>query len=83
MDKDRAGKSESAKDPSKTTLFSQEQNGVTYRIPALIFINDAQTFLAFAEKRSSPSDTDAMLLVMKRGTRHNGSIQVITVFFRL
>ncbi|KAK3523952.1 hypothetical protein QTP70_016756 [Hemibagrus guttatus] len=62
-------------DPPKTTLFSKEPSGITYRIPALIYINDTQTFLAFAEKRTSPRDIDATLLVMRRGTRQNGSIQ--------
>ncbi|XP_030638183.1 sialidase-3-like [Chanos chanos] len=60
--------------PAKTTLFKQEsKNGVTYRIPALIYID--QTFLAFAEKRTSPCDSDADILVMRRGTFQDGSIQ--------
>ncbi|KAG7321126.1 hypothetical protein KOW79_015541 [Hemibagrus wyckioides] len=68
-------RSNSQTDPEKTSLLSKEENGITYRIPALIYINDTQTFLAFAEKRTSPSDTDATLLVMRRGTRQNGLIQ--------
>lgn len=63
----------------KVTLFKREKSGITYRIPALIYINDSQTFLAFAEKRTSPYDHDATLLVMRRGTRQNGSIQVMLV----
>ncbi|KAF4077487.1 hypothetical protein AMELA_G00208670 [Ameiurus melas] len=62
-------------EPPKTTLFRKEISGITYRIPALIYIDDSQTFLAFAEKRTSPCDHDATLLVMRRGARQNGSIQ--------
>uniref|UniRef100_A0A673L0E4 exo-alpha-sialidase n=2 Tax=Sinocyclocheilus rhinocerous TaxID=307959 RepID=A0A673L0E4_9TELE len=40
---------------------------VTYRIPALIYISENKTYLAFAEKRNKPSDTDADKLVMRRG----------------
>ncbi|KAK3523951.1 hypothetical protein QTP70_016754 [Hemibagrus guttatus] len=64
-------------DPPKTTLFSKEPSGINYRIPAIIYINDTQTFLAFAEKRTSQHDHDASLMYMRRGTRQNGSIQVI------
>ncbi|TSL04235.1 Sialidase-3 [Bagarius yarrelli] len=62
-------------DPPKTTLFSMDSSGINYRIPALIYINDTQTFLAFAEKRTSSHDHDATLLFMRTGTRKNGSIQ--------
>ncbi|XP_053335079.1 sialidase-4-like [Clarias gariepinus] len=62
-------------DPPKTTLFKKEQGGINYRIPAVIYIKDAQTFLAFAEKRTSSNDHDATFLFMRRGTRQNGSIQ--------
>ncbi|KAI5622494.1 sialidase 3 (membrane sialidase), tandem duplicate 1 isoform X1, partial [Silurus asotus] len=61
--------------PRKTTLFRKEINGITYRIPALIYISETQTFLAFAEKRASPCDHDAILLVMRRGTQQDGCIQ--------
>ncbi|NXY85118.1 NEUR3 protein, partial [Alcedo cyanopectus] len=50
----------------RETLFQQE-SGVTYRIPALLYIPPAATFLAFAEKRSSPRDEDAKYLVLRRG----------------
>lgn len=63
--------------PAKTSLFKQQKDGTTFRIPALIFISDAHTFLAFAEERSTPRDSDAKLLVMRRGSLHNGSIQVM------
>lgn len=66
-------------DPPKTTLFRKEPSGINYRIPSLIYINDAQIFFAFAEKRTSAHDHDATLLFMRRGTRQNGSIQVMLV----
>ncbi|XP_066555287.1 sialidase-3 isoform X2 [Amia ocellicauda] len=62
--------------PEKTTLFRQEQpGGVTYRIPALLYLSDTDTFLAFAEKRSSPLDSHAKYLVMRRGTLRDGAVQ--------
>lgn len=74
----RASKPGSVEEPVKTTLFEKEPNGVTYRIPALIYLRHVQTFLAFAEKRSSPCDHDAKILVMRRGTlKDDGSVQVI------
>ncbi|XP_051733375.1 sialidase-3.1 isoform X1 [Ctenopharyngodon idella] len=60
--------------PARTALF-QQRDGKTYRIPALIYISDGQTFLAFAEKRNSPRDSDAKVLVMRRGSLQNGSLQ--------
>lgn len=72
-------KSGSGEEPVKTTLFEKEPSGITYRIPALIYLRHCHTFLAFAEKRSSPSDNDAKILVMRRGTlKDDGSVQVIT-----
>uniref|UniRef100_A0A8C1VRC7 exo-alpha-sialidase n=1 Tax=Cyprinus carpio TaxID=7962 RepID=A0A8C1VRC7_CYPCA len=65
--------------PARTTLF-QQKDGKTYRIPALIYISDGQTFLAFAEERSTPCDSDAKVLVMKRRSLQNGSLQVISFF---
>uniref|UniRef100_A0A672VAX1 exo-alpha-sialidase n=1 Tax=Strigops habroptila TaxID=2489341 RepID=A0A672VAX1_STRHB len=46
------------------------------RIPALLYIPSAATFLAFAEKRSSARDEDAKYLVLRRGQRHGPSVQV-------
>ncbi|XP_069496250.1 sialidase-3-like [Ambystoma mexicanum] len=66
---------DSAEFPDKTTLFRQEPSGVTYRIPALVYIHPAQTILAFAEKRSTSKDVDAEYLVMRRGLVANGSTQ--------
>ncbi|KAM5180508.1 sialidase-3 [Mantella aurantiaca] len=57
------------------TLFQQDPDGVTYRIPALLYIEDPPVFLAFAEKRSSPRDQDAMYLVMRRGVEDHGTLQ--------
>uniref|UniRef100_A0A8C2NNK7 exo-alpha-sialidase n=1 Tax=Capra hircus TaxID=9925 RepID=A0A8C2NNK7_CAPHI len=59
-----------------STLFQQEdKRGVTYRIPALIYVPPAHTFLAFAEKRSSSKDEDALHLVLRRGLRTGQSVQ--------
>ncbi|KAM6386316.1 sialidase-3 [Alca torda] len=58
----------------RETLFRQA-SGVTYRIPALLYIPPAATFLAFAEKRSSARDEDAKYLVLRRGRRHGSSVE--------
>ncbi|XP_030879006.1 uncharacterized protein LOC115938966, partial [Leptonychotes weddellii] len=58
-------------------LFQQEdKRGVTYRIPALLYIPPTHTFLAFAEKRSTSRDEDALHLVLRRGLRTGHSVQV-------
>lgn len=75
-----SSKSGSGEEPVKTTLFEKEPSGLTYRIPALIYLRHSHTFLAFAEKRSSPSDRDAKILVMRRGTlKDDGSVQVVAL----
>ncbi|KAG7271661.1 hypothetical protein CRUP_022278 [Coryphaenoides rupestris] len=52
-----------------TILFEQESlKGVTYRIPALLYLPEGRVYVAFAEKRTSPSDNHAESLVMRRGT---------------
>ncbi|XP_027762642.1 sialidase-3 [Empidonax traillii] len=56
------------------TLFRQG-SGVTYRIPALLYIPSDESFLAFAEKRSSARDEDAKYLVLRRGCRHGSSVK--------
>lgn len=72
-------KSASGEEPVKTTLFEREPDGITYRIPALIYLRHSHTFLAFAEKRSLPTDCDAKHLVMRRGElKDDGSVQVVT-----
>ncbi|XP_074072977.1 sialidase-3 isoform X2 [Macrotis lagotis] len=61
---------------SAVTLFHQEGvKGVTYRIPALLYIPPAQVLLAFVEKRSTKCDTDALYLVLRRGQKVNQSVQ--------
>lgn len=57
------------------TLFRQA-GGVTYRIPALLYVPPDDSFLAFAEKRSSARDEDAKYLVLRRGRRHGSSVKV-------
>lgn len=59
----------------RETLFRQA-SGVTYRIPALLYVPPAATFLAFAEKRSSARDEDAKYLVLRRGRWHGSSVEV-------
>uniref|UniRef100_A0A452H0M1 Uncharacterized protein n=1 Tax=Gopherus agassizii TaxID=38772 RepID=A0A452H0M1_9SAUR len=59
----------------KATLFHQDlQSGVTYRIPALLYI-PPDTLLAFAEKRSSARDEDAEYLVLRRGRKTGTSVE--------
>uniref|UniRef100_A0A4W3JKM5 Uncharacterized protein n=1 Tax=Callorhinchus milii TaxID=7868 RepID=A0A4W3JKM5_CALMI len=53
--------------PAKTILFEQDRRGVTYRIPALLYLPTTGTLLAFAEERFTPNDADANLLVLRRG----------------
>ncbi|KAJ8405858.1 hypothetical protein AAFF_G00312950 [Aldrovandia affinis] len=63
-------------EPIKRTLFKREQQTRTaYRIPALIYLSEDKTYLAFAEKRSSMHDEDALFLVMRKGKHQHGSIQ--------
>ncbi|XP_056121198.1 sialidase-3-like [Rhinichthys klamathensis goyatoka] len=66
-------------DITATTLFEQEpevhKKQVTYRIPALIYISAKQTYLAFAEKRKTSDDTDAEVLVMRRGWWNDKNIE--------
>ncbi|KAI2561855.1 sialidase-3 isoform b [Homo sapiens] len=58
-------------------LFRQEDDrGITYRIPALLYIPPTHTFLAFAEKRSTRRDEDALHLVLRRGLRIGQLVQV-------
>lgn len=60
-----------------STLFQQdEQDGVTYRIPALLYLPPTHTFLAFAEMRTSRRDEDAAYLVLRRGVLKGRSLQV-------
>ncbi|KAL1022397.1 hypothetical protein UPYG_G00026360 [Umbra pygmaea] len=54
--------------PARSVLFRKEANGVTYRVPALLYLPHSNTFLAFCEERLSPLDAQAHLLVMRKGT---------------
>ncbi|XP_075054415.1 sialidase-3 [Mixophyes fleayi] len=60
--------------PNLVTLFQQEPSGVTYRIPALLYIEQPSIFLAFSEKRLSSNDHDALYLVMRRGVQTHGTV---------
>lgn len=67
--------------PVKTTVFKRDEPpGITYRIPSLIYIREQESFFAFAEKRTSASDHDAKLIVMRRGTVEKTSIEVNSTF---
>ncbi|XP_044306141.1 sialidase-3-like [Varanus komodoensis] len=60
----------------KVPLFRQEKRGgLTYRIPALLYLPPESSFLAFAEERSSPQDRDAKFLVMRRGQKEGTTVQ--------
>ncbi|XP_024070120.1 sialidase-4 [Terrapene carolina triunguis] len=54
--------------PARTVLFEREPSGVTYRVPALLYIPCMAKLLAFAEERLSIDDAHANLLVLRRGT---------------
>ncbi|ROL47570.1 Sialidase-3 [Anabarilius grahami] len=65
--------SNSSRQQQKTATLSNQEpvftsKQVTYRIPALIYISEDQTYLAFAEKRKTKEDIDADMLVMRRGS---------------
>lgn len=62
--------------PARTVLFRKEPNGVTYRVPALLFLSRSRCFLAFCEERLSPSDSEAHLLVMRKGTFYRNYVEV-------
>uniref|UniRef100_A0ABM5FVW9 exo-alpha-sialidase n=1 Tax=Pogona vitticeps TaxID=103695 RepID=A0ABM5FVW9_9SAUR len=60
----------------KVTLFCQAApDGLTYRIPALLYLPSEPSFLAFAEKRTSFRDEHAEFLVMRRGRKDGMSVQ--------
>ncbi|XP_069474193.1 sialidase-4 [Ambystoma mexicanum] len=54
--------------PARTVLFEKERNGVTYRVPSLLYVPRSATLLAFAEERLSADDAHANLLVLRQGT---------------
>ncbi|TKS80967.1 Sialidase-3 [Collichthys lucidus] len=61
--------------PARTVLFHKEPNGVTYRVPGLLYLSRSRTFLAFCEERLSPSDSQAHLLVMRKGTFYRNYVE--------
>uniref|UniRef100_A0A8D3C9N4 exo-alpha-sialidase n=1 Tax=Scophthalmus maximus TaxID=52904 RepID=A0A8D3C9N4_SCOMX len=61
--------------PARTVLFHKEPNGVTYRVPALLYLSHSRSFLAFCEERLSPSDSQAHLLVMRKGTFYRNYVE--------
>ncbi|XP_077422248.1 sialidase-4 [Vanacampus margaritifer] len=61
--------------PARSVLFRKEPNGVTYRVPALLYLPQCSSFLAFCEERFSPSDSQAHLLVMRRGTFYRNYVE--------
>uniref|UniRef100_A0A8C4YS27 exo-alpha-sialidase n=1 Tax=Gopherus evgoodei TaxID=1825980 RepID=A0A8C4YS27_9SAUR len=62
--------------PARTVLFERELSGVTYRIPALLYIPCMEKLLAFAEERLSTDDAHANLLVLRRGTFYRNYVEV-------
>ncbi|XP_028275686.1 sialidase-4 [Parambassis ranga] len=61
--------------PARSVLFRKEPGGVTYRVPALLYLSHSRSFLAFCEERLSPSDSQAHLLVMRRGTFYRNYVE--------
>uniref|UniRef100_A0A4W5KE95 exo-alpha-sialidase n=1 Tax=Hucho hucho TaxID=62062 RepID=A0A4W5KE95_9TELE len=61
--------------PARSALFRKEANGVTYRVPALLYLSLSNSFLAFCEERLSPSDAQAHLLVMRKGTFYRNYVE--------
>ncbi|XP_042342169.1 sialidase-4 [Plectropomus leopardus] len=61
--------------PARSVLFHKEPNGVTYRVPALLYLSRSRSFLAFCEERLSPSDSQAHLLVMRKGTFYRNYVE--------
>ncbi|XP_031421452.1 sialidase-3-like [Clupea harengus] len=58
---------------SETLVFADKN--YHFRIPALLYVKEWKTFLAFAEKRTSANDADAKNLVMSKGTGDSGSLK--------
>ena len=47
-----------------------------YRIPALLYLPQQKTLLAFAEERTSKKDEHAKLIVLRRGSYNASTCQV-------
>ncbi|NWV60802.1 NEUR4 protein, partial [Malurus elegans] len=61
--------------PARTVLFERESTGVTYRVPALLYLPCVAKLLAFAEERLSADDAHANLLVLRRGTIYGSYVE--------
>ncbi|XP_014898375.1 sialidase-4 [Poecilia latipinna] len=61
--------------PARSVLFHKEPNGVTYRVPALLYLSRFRSFLAFCEERLTPSDSQAHLLVMRKGSFYRNYVE--------
>ncbi|XP_059187746.1 sialidase-4 [Centropristis striata] len=61
--------------PARSVLFHKEPNDVTYRVPALLYLSRSRCFLAFCEERLSPSDSQAHLLVLRKGTFYRNYVE--------
>ncbi|NXW92434.1 NEUR4 protein, partial [Alopecoenas beccarii] len=61
--------------PARTVLFEKESSGVTYRVPALLYLPCAAKLLAFAEERLSADDAHANLLVLRRGSVYGSYVE--------
>ncbi|XP_062439090.1 sialidase-4 [Rhea pennata] len=61
--------------PARTVLFEKESNGVTYRVPALLYLPCVAKLLAFAEERLSADDAHANLLVLRQGTIYRNYVE--------
>ncbi|NWT29425.1 NEUR4 protein, partial [Cardinalis cardinalis] len=61
--------------PARTVLFERESSGVTYRVPALLYLPCVAKLLAFAEERLSADDAHANLLVLRRGSIYGSYVE--------
>ncbi|XP_056228310.1 sialidase-3-like [Seriola aureovittata] len=61
--------------PQKQTVLKPP----VYRIPALLYERESETLLAFAEQRTTKSDSNAKVLVMKSGKLKEESPDVKTI----
>ncbi|XP_010288860.1 PREDICTED: sialidase-4, partial [Phaethon lepturus] len=61
--------------PARTVLFEKDSTGVTYRVPALLYLPCVAKLLAFAEERLSADDAHANLLVLRRGTVYGSYVE--------
>uniref|UniRef100_A0A8C5T2V8 exo-alpha-sialidase n=1 Tax=Malurus cyaneus samueli TaxID=2593467 RepID=A0A8C5T2V8_9PASS len=61
--------------PARTVLFERESTGVTYRVPALLYLPCGAKLLAFAEERLSADDAHANLLVLRRGSIYGSYVE--------